>query len=202
MDLSWNEISHINDTYFHSCKKSRNIFIHHNKLLQIPNFKYISKTICFLSLEASNISNVIPIYGICFPRLQTLEPGSNQIQSFCFPTVYFAPSADNVGLRSNYLQIIYFPLAHSPSTHKVHINLGHNPGYCNQCTPETHHNVMTCFDWLSVAGMICANPPAAQGLTPKKQVGYCTSIYTWQNWWNTPEQGRTWWHRHRETFPR
>ena len=36
---------------------------------------------------------------------------------------------------------------------------------------------MTCFDWLSVAGMICANPPATQGLTPK-EAGGILYIYT------------------------
>ena len=186
LDISWNEISHISDTYFHSCKKIRNIFIHHNQLLEIPNLEYVSRSIHFLSLAANNNSNVIPIYGIRFPKLQTLSLGMNQIKSFCFPPANFAPSVDMVDLHSNYIQIIYFSLAHGPRKHKVYINLEQNPWHCNsslgwtqQCSQDAHRNVMTCFKWLSVAGMICVSPPGAQGLIPK-EAGEILYIYTIQ----------------------
>ena len=178
LDLSWNGISHISDTYFHSCKKIRNIFLNNNHLIAIPNFRYVSKSITFLNLATNNITNVIPIYGIRFPRLQTWILEANQIRSFCFPPVYFVPRIKQVGLQLNNLQRICFSHANSPRRREVMIYLGHNPWHCNgsldwtqQCTKDADLNMMTCMEWLIVQGMICASPPEAQGLTPKEAGG-------------------------------
>ena len=187
LDLSWNEISHISDTYFHSCKKIRNIFLDNNQLIQIPVLEYVSKSIIFVSLGSNNISNVKPIYGIRFPRLQTFSLENNQIRNFCFPPVNFAPRMAIVGLQSNYLQRIDFSEAHSSRKKVVHINLHHNPWHCNgsldwtqQCTPETDRNVILCLEWIRVEGMICASPPGTHGLTPKEAGGilYRYDIHT------------------------
>ena len=185
LDLSWNRITHISDKYFHSFNKIKNIYLGHNQLIEIPNLEHISKTIFRLSLPSNNISNVIPMYGIRFPILHALTLQGNQIKSFCFPPVTFAPRVKNVDLEANYLQVIDF--SHERSTrmymHEVSIYLGHNPWFCNgslgwtrQCTQETYINAMTCFDWLMLDGMICASPPEAHGLTPK-EAGRILFIY-------------------------
>ena len=178
LDLSWNEISQISDTYFHFCKKIKYIFLNNNHLVAIPKLKYVSGSIFVLNLAVNNISNMIPIYGIHFPRLHALYLGANRIRSFCFPSADFAPMINFVDLHSNYLQRIAFPRANNSHRYNVRIQLKQNPWYCNasldwtqQCTQDAHVNVMTCMEWLSVDGMICAGPPEAQGLTPKEAGG-------------------------------
>ena len=178
LDLSWNEISHISDTYCHSCGRIKYIFLNNNNLIAIPNLKYVSDTIIVLNLAGNNISNMIPIYGIRFRRLRTLYLDANQIRSFCFPPAEFAPMVTFVGLESNYLQRICFSHAKRSNRHAAAIYLEHNPWHCNgsldwtqQCTQDAHVNVMTCMEWLSVNGMICTSPPQAEGLTPKEAGG-------------------------------
>ena len=130
-------------------------------------------------------SNAIPMYGIRFPRLQTLNMAGNQIKGFCFPPVNFAPKVEIVISDSNYLQVIYLSGAHNPRYHKVYIYLNNNPWHCNgslgwaqQCIQEAHLNTMMCLEWLVVQGMICASPPGAQGLTPKEAGGkYISKSY-------------------------
>ena len=182
LDLSWNKLSHISDTYFHFCEEIRMIFLDGNQLVQIPKIEYIAKTIEFLLLNSNKISKIIPIYGIRFPRLHTLYLAKNKIRSFCFPPDNFAPKVEMANLKSNYLQVIYFSDAHSPTNHEVNTYLNDNPWHCNgslgwtqQCIQETHLNTMTCWEWLTVQGMICASPPGAQGLTPKEAGGICIS---------------------------
>ena len=166
-------------------QKIRNICLDRNQLIEIPNIEYISETICLLSLASNNIWNLIPMYGIRFPRLQALTLQGNQIERFCFPPVTFAPRVKNVNVKANYLQIIYFSCEHSPRMHmhEVSIYLEHNPWFCNgslgwtrQCTQETYLNAMTCLEWFILDGMICASPAEAHGLTPK-EAGRILLIY-------------------------
>ena len=126
LDLSWNEIYHISDSYFHFCKKINIFFLAHNHLIVIPNLKYISNSITFLNLAINNISNVTPMYNIRFPRLQTLLLEANQTRSFCFPPVHFVPRMNYVDLQSNELERICPSHANSPRRREVEISLENN----------------------------------------------------------------------------
>ena len=160
LDISWNEISHISDTYFIT-------FYHWRQTIFRMWYPYM-------------------VFASRNSRPWALEWIKLKVSVSPPPPANFAPSVDMVDLHSNYIQIIYFSLAHGPRKHKVYINLEQNPWHCNsslgwtqQCSQDAHRNVMTCFKWLSVAGMICVSPPGAQGLIPK-EAGEILYIYTIQ----------------------
>ena len=188
LDLSWNRITHIGDTYFNLCWKINNVFLDNNQLIEIPNVKNVAQTIAFLSLGFNNISDVKSINGISFPVLKSSHLASNQIRSFCLPPVKFAPRLRDVVLQSNYLSIIDFSHANDSRSPQVEVFLAHNPWHCNdslywtqQCT-HREPNFLNCMGWLMVDRMVCSSPPEAQGLTPKEAGKLvCDDVIKWKH---------------------
>ena len=187
LDVSWNKITHISDTYFNLCRKINMIYLGFNQLTEIPNVQTVSQTIIFLSLASNNISDVKPIYGTIFPMLQILYLSLNQIRSFCLPPVKFAPRLREVSLESNNLSMMYFAYANGSWSFQVRVYLVHNPWHCNgslywtqQCT-QWGYDFLKCMWWLLINGMVCASPLEAQGLIPKEEgifSMYCLPILT------------------------
>ena len=173
LNLSWNKISHISNTYFDSCVKMTHLYLHDNQLIEIPYIRIISKAIRALVLDANYIASVMPIYGIQFPRLQFLSLNSNQIKSFCFPPEHFAPVLHEVFLALNNLSSIIFADTDASSRGDVLMHLGENPWHCDgslgwtqKCVHGGSSRYMRCMGWLVADDMICASPPNVTGLRP------------------------------------
>ena len=182
LDISWNRIGHISDTYFNLCKKMRIIHLQYNQLLEIPNLRSISHTIDILSLDGNKITSAVPLYGIHFPRLRTVQLNFNQLTHFCFLPANFVPHLQEVYLASNNLSRMSFSQTNSSIKHEVLMILGSNPWHCNeslgwtqQCTPMALDD-MLCMGRLHVSGMICASPPNATGLLPSQAGMICFAI--------------------------
>ena len=150
----------------------RFVYLHNNQLIGIPNIRSLSKTLVLLSLDGNNILSVMPMYGIYFPRLYSLQLSFNRITSFCFPPWHFAPLLQYVYLQSNELSTIAFPIRDTSFKSVVLVRLLHNPWHCNgslgwaqQCT-HVAHDCMLCMEWLNVADMTCASPLNVAGLSP------------------------------------
>ena len=174
LNLSWNKIGHINGSYFDSCKNIKLVFLDKNQLVEIPNIRSIAKTVSLLSLGGNSISSGISMYGIQFPRLQTLQLSYNQITSFCLPPKYFAPSLREIYLQSNNLSSISFSHADASDRIDVYISLELNPWHCNESlgwTEKCLHGKrykMLSMGWLTVNRMICASPANVTGLSPNE----------------------------------
>ena len=174
LDLSWNYIKHIKDTYFDLCRNIVDIKIAKNELIQFPNVQNIAKTIVNFKVEGNNISNANFVYGNWFPKLSYLNLQHNQIGLFCPPPRRFAPRLQSLFLQSNKLSTIYFP----DESHRrmVDVYLGNNPWHCNGSLTwtlgcevrEEALNTIICMDWLYLRDMVCESPLEAQGLTPKE----------------------------------
>ena len=157
------------------------ISLNSNEMLEIPNLRSISHTITILSLDANKIRSVVPLYGIHFPNLHTLQQNFNQLTHFCFLPVNFAPQLQEVYLTSNHLSRISFSQTYSSIKREVLIILKSNPWHCNESlglTQQCTHmaiNDMLCMGWLHVRGMICASPPNATGLLPSQagMISFC-----------------------------
>ena len=173
LNLSFNKIVSIGDSYFYLCLDIFDINLAMNRITNFPNMKAIANTIEIISLENNNISLVNPIYGIYFPRLYVLHLGNNHVENYCFPPRHFAPRLFQVYLQNNKLSEIQF--SHITShAQQAEIFLGGNPWHCNnalgwteQCELEMDSN-MYCMEWLTLHHIICTRPPTAQGKTPKE----------------------------------
>ena len=173
LDLSWNRIISIGDSYFNLCIDIADIDLSMNQITDFPSLRSISKSLVTISLEGNNISLVDPMYGIYFPRLEFLHLGNNQIENYCFPPRQFAPRLSQVYLMNTKLSVIQFSHVNSRAQ-QAEIFLRDNPWHCNdalgwtkQCVLEKD-SVMYCMEWLTVNHMICTIPLAVQGLTPKE----------------------------------
>ena len=170
LDLSWNNISKIDESYFDACHHIDTINMMCNQLRVIPNLKGASRTLKYLQLEANYIADATPLYNIHLPNLRELKLDSNQITSFCFPPI--TRYLDVISLSSNRLSTIYFSELNATRQGKVYLNLEPNLWHCNgslgwtkYCTPEPPE-YMVCMGWLLLTKeIICTSPKDVQGLT-------------------------------------
>ena len=170
LDLSWNNISKIDENYFDTCHRVEGIYMTGNQLSVIPNLKGASRTLRNLRLDTNFISDVTPLYNTHLPNLRELKLYSNHITSFCFPPL--TPYLDVVTLLSNRLSTIYFSELNVTRQRKVYISLEDNLWHCNgslgwtkYCTPQPPA-YMECMGWfLLMKEIICTSPKAVQGLT-------------------------------------
>ena len=174
LDLSWNYIKHITDSYFDLCKNIANINIANNEITQFPHMQNIAKTIASFKVGGNKISNANFVYGNTFPKLSGLNLEHNQIDAFCPPPRRFAPRLHFLILNSNKLSTIYFPT--ESLRRELEVFLMDNPWHCNGSLGWTQYcevlkdakNVMVCMRWLYLRDMVCESPLEAQGLTPKE----------------------------------
>ena len=172
LDLSWNNITSINKTYFDSCNHIKSIDMTCNRLSVIPNIKDISTTLQHLTLRCNNISDAKPLYNIHLPKLRTLAIAHNQITSFCFPPL--TPYLSRVNLLSNKLSVIYFSQPNATLFGRIDVALERNPWHCNgslgwtkYCIPQPQEH-MLCMGWLWTKEIFCTSPQNVKGLAPRE----------------------------------
>ena len=110
LQLGYNYIKYINDTYFDFCINIKYIHINFNKLTQFPSLQNIAKTIAVFEVAGNNMSNASFIYGNSFPKPLLLNLEYNQIREFCPPPGIFAPILHTMLLPGTKLSKIHFPL--------------------------------------------------------------------------------------------
>ena len=174
LDLSWNYIKYVSDTYFDYCNNIRNIHFVFNQLTAIPLVRNVSRTLQSLHLGHNNISDAKAIYGVYFPVLVSLFLESNKIGSICLPPLNFVPNLYWLYLSSNDLSRIHFPWNDTERPGWMQIILADNPwnckgslGWTHHCKPAIRPTDMICMGWLLLGDMICASPLQVQGRTPK-----------------------------------
>ena len=169
LDLSWNNLIIISETYFDSCSYMESIIIAGNQLSVMPNIKGASTTLKKIVLAYNNISDATPLYNIRLPNLRTLDLHSNQIENFCFPSMI--PYLDVVSLSSNRLSYLHFSQLNVTWSQKVYVFLENNPWHCNgslgwtkNCIARTN-DYMLCMGWFLTKPIMCTSPRDVQGLT-------------------------------------
>ena len=185
LNLKRNYIKQVEDSYFNLFKNIVHINVGHNELTQFPSVQNIAKTIVAFELEGNNISNANFVHGTTFPKLTFLNLQSNQIGMFCPPPIKFAPRLSFLNLQSNKLSMIDFP--RESNWQEVTALLHDNPWHCNgslgwtrQCdVRDKDLNILVCWKWLLLRGMICDSPVEVQGMAPKEAA---TSKYYLINW--------------------
>ena len=173
LDLEWNSIKHIEDSYFNSFISIMHIHIGNNELIQLPNLQNIAKTIIVFSVDGNRLSDANFMYGNSYPKLKNLNLQFNQIRVFCPPPGNIAPRLHSIYLQSNKLSSLRFP--YDSQRQALDVMLENNPLHCDgslgwtqQCQIQDRHSyIMECMGWLSLWGMVCHSPLEVQGLTPK-----------------------------------
>ena len=176
LDLSWNRIKSIGDSYFYLCIDIVQIYLDMNQITDFPNMQAISNIIAGISLQGNNISRGNSMYGIYVPRFDYLHLGYNQIENYCFPPWHFAPRLSQVYLQNNKISEMQFSHVtfHAQQTD---ICLVGNPWYCNNVLGWTElyrmltqactvWSVWLCENW---SAQVLQNHKAGPR---KKQVGY------------------------------
>ena len=164
LDLQYNRIAHINDTYFARCEKVEQIYLQGNLLSIPPNIDHITHSLVALSLSLNQLNGVFVYFTKSFPKLKSLYLSENQITSFCMEQRRLLPSLEFLDLGFNNISDLNIELALELGR-RLLLGLASNPIRCQNMKQwwsrcdfvYNDKNRLLCDDVVEVISTGCVN---------------------------------------------